>query len=122
RRQRRECQSRKLVIGRGPDEIQSRRAVAQRSISSHFSGYQFRRNKLVNLFGMLEVSGSAMSAERSRAEIVSANMANSESTRTFQGGAYRRQLVVFRARNLPRFPLLLAHLHQQPAGGVQVEK
>lgn len=76
----------------------------------------------MNLFGMLEVSGSAMSAERSRAEIVSANMANSESTRTFQGGAYRRQLVVFRARNLPRFPLLLAHLHQQPAGGVQVEK
>ncbi len=76
----------------------------------------------MNLFGMLEVSGSAMSAERSRAEIVSANMANSESTRTEQGGAYRRQLVVFRARTAPRFPLLLARLHRQPTPGVQIDR
>lgn len=76
----------------------------------------------MNLFGMLEVSGSAMSAERSRAEIVSANMANSESTRTEQGGAYRRQLVVFRARTVPRFPVLLARLHRRPAAGVQIDR
>jgi len=65
----------------------------------------------MNLFGMLEVSGSALAAERWRAEVVSANMANAETTRTPQGGAYRRQLVVFRARPLPRFPLMLASLH-----------
>ena len=64
----------------------------------------------MNLFGMLEVSGSALAAERWRAEVVSANMANAETTRTPQGGAYRRQLVVFRARPMPRFPLLLAGL------------
>ncbi len=64
----------------------------------------------MNLFGMLEVSGSALSAERWRAEVVSANMANAETTRTPQGGPYRRQLVVFRARPLPRFPMLLAGL------------
>ena len=66
----------------------------------------------MNLFGMLEVSGSALAAERWRAEVVSANMANAETTRTPQGGAYRRQLVVFRARPMARFPLLLAALHQ----------
>ncbi|HEY3974089.1 MAG TPA: flagellar basal body rod protein FlgC [Candidatus Sulfotelmatobacter sp.] len=73
----------------------------------------------MNLFGMLEVSGSALGAERWRAEVVSANMANAETTRTPQGGAYHRQLVVFRGRPLSRFPLLLASLHPAhviPAG------
>ena len=76
----------------------------------------------MNLFGMLEVSGSALAAERWRAEVVSANMANAETTRTPQGGAYRRQLVVFRARPLPRFPLLLASLRQAPQEGVRVDR
>jgi flagellar basal-body rod protein FlgC len=76
----------------------------------------------MNLFGMLEVSGSALAAERWRAEVVSANMANAETTRTSQGGAYRRQLVVFRGRPLPRFPLLLAGLQTKPAEGVRVDR
>ena len=53
----------------------------------------------MNLFGMLEVSGSALAAERFRAEVVSANMANSETTRTPQGGR-----VSPAARGLPRAP------------------
>lgn len=36
----------------------------------------------MNLFGLMETSGSAMRAERMRAEIVAANMANAETTRT----------------------------------------
>jgi flagellar basal-body rod protein FlgC len=83
----------------------------------------------MNLFGMLEVSGSALAAERWRAEIVSANMANAETTRTPQGGAYRRQLVVFRALPSPRFPMMLASLHQNqsllqhsPQEGVRVDR
>jgi flagellar basal-body rod protein FlgC len=62
----------------------------------------------MNLFGMLEISGSALTAERQRAEVVTSNMANIETTRTPQGGPYQRRLVVFRARRMPQFPLLLA--------------
>jgi flagellar basal-body rod protein FlgC len=51
----------------------------------------------VNLFGMMETSGSAMQAERVRAEVVAANMANAETTQTASGGPYRRQQVVFAA-------------------------
>jgi flagellar basal-body rod protein FlgC len=77
----------------------------------------------MNLFGMLELSGSALGAERWRAEVVAANMANAETTRTAQGGAYRRQLLVFRTQPMPRFPLLLAGLHRAvPDGGVRVER
>jgi flagellar basal-body rod protein FlgC len=54
----------------------------------------------VNLFGLMEASGSAMQAERMRAEVVAANMANAESTRAGSGGgAYRRQHVVFEANS-----------------------
>jgi flagellar basal-body rod protein FlgC len=76
----------------------------------------------MNLFGMLEVSGSALAAERWRAEVVSANMANAETTRTPAGGPYRRQLVVFRARALPRFSPLLASLRHAPDEGVRVDR
>jgi flagellar basal-body rod protein FlgC len=49
----------------------------------------------MNLFGLMETSGSAMQAERIRAEVVAANMANAETTRTESGGPYHRQMVVF---------------------------
>jgi flagellar basal-body rod protein FlgC len=49
----------------------------------------------MNLFGVMDISASALQAERVRAEVVAANMANSETTRTADGGPYRRQHVVF---------------------------
>ena len=49
----------------------------------------------MNLFAMMETSGGAMQAERMRAEVVAANMANAETTRTSAGGPYHRQHVIF---------------------------
>jgi flagellar basal-body rod protein FlgC len=57
---------------------------------------------------MLELSGSALGAERQRAEVVASNMANAQTTRTPAGGPYRRQLVVFQSQRVPRFSLALA--------------
>ena len=51
----------------------------------------------MNLFGTMDTSGEAMQAERMRAEVVAANMANAETTQTATGGPYRRQHVVFAA-------------------------
>jgi flagellar basal-body rod protein FlgC len=51
----------------------------------------------MNMFGAMNTSGEAMQAERMRAEVVAANMANAETTRTASGGPYRRQHVVFAA-------------------------
>ena len=51
----------------------------------------------MNLFALFDVSGSALTAERERAEIAASNMANAETTRTAGGGPYRRQEVVFRS-------------------------
>jgi flagellar basal-body rod protein FlgC len=49
----------------------------------------------MDLFSMLDVSGSALQAERERAEVVASNMANAETTRIAKGGPYQRQEVVF---------------------------
>ena len=56
----------------------------------------------MNLFGAMEASGSALEAERIRAEVVAANMANAETTRTADGGPYRRQHVVFTSTAPPQ--------------------
>jgi flagellar basal-body rod protein FlgC len=49
----------------------------------------------MNLFGVMDISASALQAERVRAEVVAANMANAETTRTATGGPYQRQHVLF---------------------------
>ena len=51
----------------------------------------------MNLFGVMDISASALKAERVRAEVVASNMANSETTRTAEGGPYRRHHVIFSA-------------------------
>lgn len=49
----------------------------------------------MSLFTSLAVSGSGMSAQRARAEVLVENLANADTTRTPEGGPYRRKDVVF---------------------------
>ncbi len=62
----------------------------------------------MNLFGLFQVSGSALAAERLRAEVVTTNLANAESTHTPEGGPYRRKMAVFESRSSSPFQLLMA--------------
>jgi flagellar basal-body rod protein FlgC len=73
----------------------------------------------MNLFGMMDISGSALKAERVRAEVVAANMANSETTRTAEGGPYQRHHVVFSAMGEGSFGQALLGAGTA-AGGVEV--
>jgi flagellar basal-body rod protein FlgC len=77
----------------------------------------------MGLFDMLSVSASGLSAERQRAEVASANLANAETTHTDTGGPYMRKEVVFSASNPSPFTTVLSRLGrfgQAPAGAVQV--
>jgi len=77
----------------------------------------------MGLFTTLEVSGSALAAERARAEIVAANMANAETTRTAQGGPFRRKMAVFSSAGTSAFRMMLAGYNRvagRPAGGVRL--
>ena len=48
----------------------------------------------MGLFDSLNISGSALSAERLRMDVTAENLANANTTRTAAGGAYRRKVVV----------------------------
>lgn len=54
----------------------------------------------MSLFSSLSVSASGLSAQRTRAELLVQNLANAETTRTAEGGPYRRKDVVFRAEEV----------------------
>lgn len=49
----------------------------------------------MSLLSVLSVSASGMSAQRTRAELLVENLANAETTRTPDGGPYRRKDAVF---------------------------
>jgi flagellar basal-body rod protein FlgC len=49
----------------------------------------------MSLFTALSVGASGMAAERARAELLVENLANAETTRTPEGGPYRRKDAVF---------------------------
>jgi len=49
----------------------------------------------MSLFASLSVSASGMAAQRTRAALLVENIANSETTRTPEGGPYRRKDAIF---------------------------
>jgi flagellar basal-body rod protein FlgC len=78
----------------------------------------------MNLLGVLDISGSALTAERERAEVLASNLANAQTTRTAKGGPYQRQLVVFGTRPAgnARFARVLSDFSDRYAQGVEVKR
>lgn len=54
----------------------------------------------MDFFNSINVSSSALSAERTRMNLISSNLANANATRTPEGGPYKRKDAVFTATPL----------------------
>jgi flagellar basal-body rod protein FlgC len=54
----------------------------------------------MSLFNIFQISSQGMTAQRERLEAASADLANSNTTRTAEGGAYRRRDVVFESSDV----------------------
>lgn len=79
----------------------------------------------MGLFDMLSVSASALAAERQRAEVTAANLANAETTHTEAGGPYVRKEVVFSATNNSPFQSVfhrIGNFAQAPGGAVELSQ
>jgi flagellar basal-body rod protein FlgC len=81
----------------------------------------------MSIFGSLDISASALSAERLRMDVTAENLANAQSTRTANGGPYRRKEVVTEATGDGGFASALASARGGasgsgggPDGGVRV--
>ena len=52
-----------------------------------------------NFLSSFDISGYGLSAQRVRVNVISSNIANAQTTRTDEGGPYRRREVIFKAIN-----------------------
>lgn len=69
----------------------------------------------------LDISASALSAQRTRIDIISQNIANAQTTRTEDGTPYRRQLVVFEEKKTFRH-VLGEKRAELKLGGVKIKE
>ena len=73
----------------------------------------------MSFLSTLNISGSGMTAQRLRLDVVSDNIANLETTRTEDGGPYRRKMVILQAQE-PSFREILEGVRtgqtKNPAG------
>jgi flagellar basal-body rod protein FlgC len=67
-----------------------------------------------SLFNSIEISASGLSAQRTRMNVISANIANINTTRTEEGGPYRKKEVVFKAVASSKFDDLLSKSEPVP--------
>lgn len=72
----------------------------------------------MSLFNLLSVSASGMAAQRTRAELLVENIANAETTRTREGGPYRRKDAVFESesQSSPFASLFAENVNTQAVG------
>lgn len=70
----------------------------------------------------LNITGSALTAERFRTDIILQNLANQNTTRTVEGGPYRRKQVVLRENQLDFKSELGKAMTKADRGGVYVEE
>jgi flagellar basal-body rod protein FlgC len=75
----------------------------------------------VSLFSVLSIGTSGMQAQRTRAEMLVENLANAETTRTPEGGPYRRKDVVFETTDVAS-PFANVFRTQIQGGGVGISE
>lgn len=76
----------------------------------------------MSLFSVLSIGASGMAAERTRAEMLTENLANAETTRTPGGGPYRRKDVVFESTQVSSPFSSIFDAQIQAAGGVGISE
>jgi flagellar basal-body rod protein FlgC len=74
----------------------------------------------MSLFSIMSIGASGMAAQRTRAELLAENLANAETTRTPEGGPYRRKDAVFTSTPLSSPFASAFNSEVQGMSGVQV--
>lgn len=74
----------------------------------------------MSIFGSMNISASGLTAQRLRMDVISNNIANVSTTRTTEGGPYRRQRVVFQESKKNSFNDILKN--QFSGKGVRVKQ
>ena len=74
----------------------------------------------MSFFKSMEISSSGLTAQRLRMNVLSSNLANAQTTRTEEGGPYKRKDVVFTASAADEFGRYLDDAYQTELQKVKV--
>ena len=74
----------------------------------------------MDLLQAMKISATGLTAQRRKMLVISENLANVETTRTAEGGPYRRKMVVLSEKASERFRDFLDRIQERDAG-VKVE-
>lgn len=75
-----------------------------------------------NVFSSMDISASGMTAQRTRLDVISQNIANVNSTRDADGNVYRRKSVIFQEKNYPSFSEVLVNATGSVGKGVKISQ
>ena len=74
----------------------------------------------MDLLNAAKISGTALSAHRTKANVIAENLANVDTTRTKDGTPYRRKLVVFKGEDIDSFKSVIEKkLLKQRQSGIE---
>ncbi len=75
-----------------------------------------------NVFSAMNISATGMTAQRTRLDVISQNIANVNTTRDADGNVYRRKSVIFEEKNYVSFHDTLIHATGTLGKGVKISE
>jgi flagellar basal-body rod protein FlgC len=74
----------------------------------------------MNLMNASKISGTALAAHRMKLNVIAENLANVDTTRSEDGGPYRRKMVVFKGDNIDDFESVVQQkMKKDHSGGIE---
>lgn len=75
----------------------------------------------MDLMNAAKISGTALAAHRMKLNVIAENLANVDTTRTKEGGPYRRKMVVFKGENIDSFKSVIQQkIEKQRIGKIEL--
>lgn len=76
----------------------------------------------MSLFGSMDISATGMTAQQTRLDIIAQNIANVNTTRSADGGTYKRKTVVFEEKDITCFSDVLSLHYGTVGNGVKISR
>ena len=76
----------------------------------------------MSVFGAMNISATGMTAQQTRVDVISQNIANVNTTRDADGNVYKRKTVVFQEKDFTSFGEVLGGATANIGKGVKVQK
>lgn len=76
----------------------------------------------MDLMNAAKISGTALAAHRMKLNVIAENLANVDTTRTDEGGPYRRKMVIFKGEDINSFESVIQkNMRKKEIGNIELE-